>query len=363
MQENGRAAHFFLSANTPQGLISHPEQLYSAKDGWKTYILKGGPGTGKSLFIERVGTAMQRMGYSVEYIHCASDEEGYDGLSVPALKVCLLDGTPPHAVEPKYPGAVETIINLGDCCDEAALTRQHDKILLFTARIAAVYDRVFRFLSAAASLQADISRQAFECCDQQKIERYAARLAKREFPPRRHAGQETLRFLTGITPTGVRYYKETLVPYSKIFVIEDDFSLSRLLLCRLRAHALSAGYDVIACNCPMGPSDRLEHLLIPALSTAFVTSNRFHKLDFKGCRHIHIRRFLDNDTLRLRRQRILFDRKAARELIGEAVKLLAEARRDYDVLKEIYGAATDPAEVSRRADTLIARLSKKQPSA
>ncbi|MDR3644283.1 MAG: ATPase [Clostridia bacterium] len=96
MQENGKTSHFFLSANTPQGFISRPEQLYNARDGWRAYILKGGPGTGKSHFIEKVGKAMQGLDMNVEYIHCTSDSSAYDGLAVPALKVCVLDGTPPH---------------------------------------------------------------------------------------------------------------------------------------------------------------------------------------------------------------------------------------------------------------------------
>lgn len=358
MQENGRASHFFLSANTPQGLVSHPEQLYSAKDGWRAFILKGGPGTGKSFFIEKVGKAMQQLGLNVEYIHCTSDSDSYDGLAVPPLKVCLLDGTPPHAIEPKYPGAVESIINLGECCDENALARQHDKIIVFAARISAIYDRAFRFLGAAGSLQADIARQAYECADLGKMERYATRLAKREFPPRRRQGRESQRFLTGITPGGVVFYKDTVSSYEKIFVIEDDFGLGRFLLARIRAFALSMGYDVISCNCPMSPADRLEHLLVPALSIAFVTSNRFHKLDFKGCRHIHIRRFIDNETLKLRRQRIVFNRKAARELIAEAIKLLGEARASHDILKDIYASATDFSAVDHKADDLTARLTR-----
>ncbi|MDR3558049.1 MAG: hypothetical protein P4L61_00810 [Candidatus Pacebacteria bacterium] len=253
---------------------------------------------------------------------------------------------------------MESIINLGECCDEAKLAQHHDKIIIFAARISAIYDRAYRFLSAAGSLQGDMGRQALECTDTGKIERYAMRIAKREFAPKRRQGRETVRFLTGITPDGVVFYKDTVAAYEKVFVIEDEFGLSRLLLGKIKSYALSTGYDVIGCYCPMSPTEKLEHLLIPSLSLAFVTSNHYHRLDFKGCRHIHMRRFIDNEALRQRRQRIVFNRKAARELIGESVKLLAEAKMNNDILKELYSASMDFEAVNRKATELIARLSK-----
>lgn len=358
MQGAGKASHYFLSANTPQGFVSHLEQLYNVRDGWKAYILKGGPGSGKSRLIEKTGRAMQAQGCSVEYIHCTSESGDCDGLSVPSRKICILDGTPPHSIDPKYPGTAETIINLGDCCDEQKLMQQHEKILLFAARISSIYDRACRFLAAAGSLQNDTCRQVLEYADQTKIERYATRIAKREFTPKRRQGHETQRYLSGITPDGVVTYHETAEGFDRVFIIEDEFGVGKLLLGRLRTFALSAGYDVVSCYCPMAPTEKLEHLLIPSLSLAFVTSNHYHKFEFRGCRHIHIRRFIDTDALRRKRHRIVFNRKAARELIGEAVKLLGEAKTNNAVLRDLYAAATDFEQVDRIADELITKLGK-----
>ena len=39
---------FFLGANTPGGFVGYIDDLYDAKDGWQAYIIKSGPGTGKS---------------------------------------------------------------------------------------------------------------------------------------------------------------------------------------------------------------------------------------------------------------------------------------------------------------------------
>lgn len=96
MQESSKEEHYFLSANTPIGFISRFEQLYNAKDGWRAYILKGGPGTGKSHFISKIAQAAQAMGLNFELLHCTSDSSCLDGISIPAIKVCVIDGTPPH---------------------------------------------------------------------------------------------------------------------------------------------------------------------------------------------------------------------------------------------------------------------------
>ena len=45
---------YFLAANSCQGFVSHFADCYNEKDGWRCYIIKGGPGTGKSSFMKKV---------------------------------------------------------------------------------------------------------------------------------------------------------------------------------------------------------------------------------------------------------------------------------------------------------------------
>ena len=359
MQEGGKATHYFLSANTPLGLIGRSEQLYDASEGWKAYILKGGPGKGKSGLIEKVGRSVLETGTDAEYIHSTIDTASLDGVVVPSLKICVLDGSSPQAIEPKYPGAVESIVSLGDCWNEKKLSAEQDKIIHFAARIHSFYDRAYRFLSAAASLQNDTYRLVLDCTGTGKIDRYALRIAKREFTPKHRQGRESVRFLSAITPDGLVCFQETAVSRNRVYVIEDDYGLGRLLLGKLRTYALSAGYDVTGCYCPMSPDEKLEHLVIPSLSLAFVTSNRYHVFEGKGFRHIHIRRFVDAEAVRGHRQRILFNRKSSRELIGESVKLLSDAKANYDILNDIYASSMDFDAVDRRAAQLIAKILQK----
>lgn len=123
---------FFLGANTPGGFVGYIDDLYDAKDGWQAYIIKSGPGTGKSSLMRAVLDKLTDLGQEAEVICCSSDPNSLDGVLFPAQKMCILDGTAPHVIEPSYWGAVEQIIPLASCMDTALLHRQAPAVIAAT---------------------------------------------------------------------------------------------------------------------------------------------------------------------------------------------------------------------------------------
>ncbi|MCL2488959.1 MAG: hypothetical protein FWE80_09780 [Oscillospiraceae bacterium] len=87
---------FFLGANTPAGFVEFTGDLYDPHDGWRVYILKGGPGTGKSSLLRALWTRMAELGAEVELIRCSSDPQSLDAVRLPGIKVLVIDGTHPH---------------------------------------------------------------------------------------------------------------------------------------------------------------------------------------------------------------------------------------------------------------------------
>ena len=87
---------FFLGANSPTGFYSLYDQLIDPDRARTVYILKGGPGCGKSSLMRRVGAAMAQRGLEVTYILCSGDPDSLDGVVIPALGAALVDGTAPH---------------------------------------------------------------------------------------------------------------------------------------------------------------------------------------------------------------------------------------------------------------------------
>ena len=255
--------------------------------------------------------------------------------------VCVLLS---HVIEPKYWGAVEQIVNLSACMDAQALHQYAPEILKATDACSALHARCRKFIGAAASLLGDSCRIAAECTDQEKIRRSAARIAAREFGVRSPApGRETRRFLSAVTPQGIVVFHDTLQALCpRIYSIEDEQGASsRLLLDELRNRALEAGLDVISCACPLFPQEKLEHLLIPSIGVGFTTSGPWHKADFPVYRRIHAARFTDVDRLRARKQVLSFNRRAARELLNEAIAISAEAKRTHDTMEQFNMAAMD----------------------
>ena len=105
------------------------------------------------------------LGQEAEVICCSSDPNSLDGVLFPAMKMCILDGTAPHVIEPSYWGAVEQILPLASCMDTALLHRQAPAVIAATDANKAMHARCRKFLGAAASLIGDSTRIAAACTD------------------------------------------------------------------------------------------------------------------------------------------------------------------------------------------------------
>ena len=88
---------FFLGANTPAGFFSLFSELYDPETDCKIYLLKGGPGTGKSRLMSDVAEKIEKEGYLCERIYCATDPASLDAVIFPELSAAVADCTPPHA--------------------------------------------------------------------------------------------------------------------------------------------------------------------------------------------------------------------------------------------------------------------------
>ena len=91
---------YFLGANAPTGFYSLYSELIPLETARAVYILKGGPGCGKSTLMRQIGAHMEQAGFDTEYILCSGDPDSLDALVLPQKGVALVDGTAPHAAAP-----------------------------------------------------------------------------------------------------------------------------------------------------------------------------------------------------------------------------------------------------------------------
>ena len=132
MRQAGQIKRVFPGGNTGFGFHSFFNYI-AGSDIHQVYVIKGGPGTGKSTLMRKIADTVVDRGYDVELHHCASDNNSLDGLVIPTLKVAFIDGMKPHLYDPEFPGAVGEILNLGQYWNPVGI-RVHTQAIMAAVR-------------------------------------------------------------------------------------------------------------------------------------------------------------------------------------------------------------------------------------
>ena len=343
---------FFLGTTTPAGFKGYFEPLRQ-EPGMQMYLIKSGPGCGKSTLMKRLAVKAEQKGEPIQRIHCASDPDSLDGVIFLDKRAAIVDATAPHVMEPDAPGAEEQVVSLYHTLDADALHAHADEVKRLFAQNTALRSRAARYIASAGSLLLD-SRRAEACsANFEKVRRYVKRLCARTLPrlPEGASASEELRLLSAITPNGPVFYRGTVQALADRYVVfHDDYgAVSRLLLELIRAEALARGYHIITCPCAMHPDDKIDHLFIPALRLAFLTDNRWHPVQLPGVQAVRCTRFVDRENLAGYRARLRFNERAAAELLEQAADLMAQAKACHDELETYYRAAVDFGKVDEAA--------------
>lgn len=349
---------YFLGANSPRGFYSLYDQLIKIEDASAVYILKGGAGCGKSTLMRQVALAAEESDAQVEYILCSGDPDSLDAVVLPGLGTALVDGTAPHVVEPKYPGIIERYVNLGDCYNTAALSHLRHEIMGCMTGYKDCYQRSYRCLDAAAQIMADMRATLLTPALEEKMQKRAVGILSREVHRRKgHApGKVTQRFLSAVTHKGrITLFETAQAQCSRIYELSDGYGLAHSMLAHLLTGITSAGYDVVACPCPMSP-ERLEHLIVPQLSLAFLSCSADHPFPGRPYRRIRLDAMVGAELLRHSRPRLRFSKKVISSLVEEAVSSLSQAKSMHDDLEALYNPHVDFEQVHATARNIIAEI-------
>ena len=263
-----------------------------------------------------------------------------------------------HVVEPKYPGVVERYVNIGQCYDSKGLAPLREDIISCMSGYKECYLRAYRCLGASAEIFEDIRSTLLTQELSEKLAKRAHGILARELrrSKRPSGGQVKQRFLGAITHAGPLCLFETAqAQCSRIYLLEDNYSLAHELLIHLLAGMTAGGCDVVACPDPMAP-DRLAHLLVPQLSLAFLTSTATLPFHGSSYRRIRLDAMADKELLRHSRPRLRFARKVSAALVEEAVDSLAQAKAMHDDLEAIYNPHVDFQRVEQMAMDLSAEI-------
>ena len=352
---NDSSEKYFLAANSAEGFISYFGDFYNPFDGWKAYIIKGGPGTGKSSFMRFIAKEGEKRKLKVEYFPCSSDPHSLDGVSFPKLKTVIMDGTAPHIVDPKYIGVCENLLDFGVFWDKKNLLKKAEEIIKVTLENKEFHKTASDYIKTAGNLIKLNYQTAKSFTDYIKTENFANKLIKKHIPKTGKKGFEWVRFSRGITPDGVKDYTETFAEkLENIIILNDEYgAFSTDVLERIRKCAIDRGYEIITIQNSVLPSVMTDGVIIPELSLGIIREYG-GKYDLNS-RRIRFQRFI-KDGFSQKRKNIKFNSQTAGLLLSKAVENLAEAKFIHDKLEKYYVDAMDFNALSRFAEDFMQDL-------
>lgn len=333
-----QTTNFFVGANSGSGFQNLFSKMINIEDAYDVMILKGGPGVGKNTFMREIGRTMEQAGTAVEYLWCSGDPDSLDGIVLPELRCAVADGTFPHVLEPKYPAAVDRYVDLGRFYDLTAAKAEAESVKVHTKHYKDAYVRAYRSLKAARQLELDSVAAAEKTFDAERAKRRVQGIIQRELPKRGgQKGTTSRRFLGSITHKGPIWRfdtVDTLCP--KVYEFADNWERAGGLLAHLHQAAAERGWDSVVCPAPEDVN-RIEHLLIPGLGLAFVTSRPGMEYGKKPYRRIR----LDAVAPQEGKSKLRFRSRMVALLRQEGIEALQDAKTHHDRLEGVYNPYVD----------------------
>ena len=378
MVVNMSERHYFAGNNTAQGFFSYFNYIINLEEGNHYYILKGGPGVGKSSFMKKFASKMVDKGYSIEYVHCSSDRESLDSIYIPELKIAFVDGTAPHTIDPKYPGAVDEIINLGYFFDSSKILEHKAKIVETNKEKSAVYKSAYRLLKAAGIIYDDINSLYDKLTDNKTFD-ILCNKTKEELSAmyinsfNQHKGWPIRKlFSEAYTADGYVSFTHRLGAQSTQWVIlGENVNYSAKLLDELTKQSINKGYFVEGFYNPLFP-EKLQHIYIPDLKlmikTLEINSDSKHisrmechqeeanMINLKNAdKIIDIGSLMDENALKSYEDELNKKYTLYNSIIALVFDTLYETKKLHARLEKIYSGSMDFNGVDQYFDTILTK--------
>lgn len=343
--------HYFPGNNTPEGFFSYYGNILGQREAEKIVCIKGGPGTGKSTFLKKVGERLAETGENIDFLHCSADENSLDGILLRDKKIAFVDGTSPHVIDPLTPGAVDSIINFGEFWNDRKIADHKEEIISYSENTSRWYKMAYNYMAAARKIYDSLSAVQEDGVEVSEIYKLAADIISREYQQYDisfKAGAMKRFFATAITPAGnISYVRSILGNMKRVYLINVPEGYSNISFMNIIADgAIYRGFDVEAFYCPMDPERKIEHLLVPELGLAFVTTNKWHDLEpweicgeeETGCEITMIDINDYQSAYFVDKNRAVLDKlsRLYAQLMEESVSALSRAKENHDIVEKMY---------------------------
>lgn len=361
----GKKKQYFAGANTAFGFYSLFDYI-TRQDIEQLFILKGGPGSGKSTLMKSLGNRFLSEGYDVEFFHCSSDSDSLDGVKIPSLKAAVVDGTSPHVIDPALPGVVDEIVNLGEFWDSKQLRPHREAIETLAAAKQSCFAQAYQYLKEAHAVIEKHRYLISLALDREKMNQAVLSIIdalQASLPESGGKYSERQLFASAICPSGlVNFYPTILGEVENLYILTGEPGTGKSYLLERVYEALRGRPLAMEIyRCAFDPH-RLDAVVIPAINTAFVKGTYPHSFAVPPLQGqakqqtIAVSRYLKVHALKETATERALCQDRFWQLIGKAQDFLAKARQLHGKLEEYYVKAVDFSRVNQAGQFIYDRI-------
>ncbi len=359
---SGNMKHYFASCNTPFGFVSFFKDVFNPESFEEVYILKGGPGVGKSTLLKTVAKEAEKRKMDVEYFHCSSSPTSLDGIIINDLKIAMFDGTPPHDIEPTYPGVKEIIINMGECWSIEKLKLHGDEISRLIKKKASLYKKATNYLNAVDCIKREIADVVKTTVNSEKLSLVVNRIFKSELSKSPVCNQKNIvetRITEAFCSAGRVHFESFSKLAEKNYFVKQYRGTSFLFFEQLYNLAKNEKMKFYVSFSPENPK-QIDGLYFPDKSVSFTILTQeavsYCEKTKKPYKIINMGRFSDSMEIKKKKQSLKFGEKCIKELEKAAFLSLAQASEVHDDIEALYIPATDYRAVTKLTSSILKKI-------
>ena len=337
--------HFFAGTNASVGFYSYFDHILSPKDADRIYILKGGPGVGKSSFMKKAAGFFKQKGIFLEYIHCSTDYNSLDGIHVPDYKLMMIDGTAPHVVEPMLPCLVDEILDFGKYLKRDSLLEHRDKIIEISQEKSDFYKSGYRNLKMAGIILEEISdiysvlTNSNKRCIIEKSLILDLDQLLRKVELSNKSGKVRKMFSDSYTPDGYFSFIDKLSKGKEVWeVVSPNYKDGSQLLQKVVSNITIRGFNVEGYYNPLFP-EKLQHIYIKELNLIIMSTDV--EQEGKADKVYPIYEAISKDGLEGSKADLEKSKKLLDSLLENGMNRFKEAKAKHEVLEKIYIKSMD----------------------
>lgn len=335
--------NFFFGGVTPNGFSTQIAQIINGKE-YYTYILKGGPGTGKSRMMKTIAERCAK-DEDVTCYYCSADPDSLDAVMMHTSKVLVVDGTPPHVSEPRFPGVCQEIVALGQYWDKAVLQGNREKIIKATELNKSMMAGAANYSRALGLICDDTYACAEGFADRKRIEEAAWGFCEGLFENlerRNGRGRQSICQLSIMTRNGYTTLQGAAGSCRRLCILDDElFAASSMFIDFAAAQIMEYGYDIKLSPCLISGRSISEHLLIDEISTVLMTSNPLTQITNAKAEHIDCSIYYDKDQMQPYEKHFAANHLLMETISGASREMLEDAKRVHDEMEQYYICAMD----------------------